>query len=84
MSASGGEVMREFAVGTKVRLLVDDMDNDENGLERKIPSGTYGTIFATDESERDGPYFHVAFDNGGWLIFYPDEFTAHLDIIPRS
>lgn len=73
----------ELEGGMKVKLLIGDMDNDENGLERKIPAGTYGTITARDESKRDGPYFHVVFDNGGWLIFYPEEFAAHLELIPR-
>ena len=76
--------MEEFRVGMKVKLLIDDLDNDENGLERKIPAGTYGTIIGRDESARDGPYFHVGFENGGWLIFYPEEFAAHLELIPRS
>lgn len=76
--------MKDFGVGVRVKLLIDDMDNDENGRERKIPAGTYGTITVRDESARDGPYFHVEFDNGGWLIFYPEEFAAHLELIPRS
>ncbi len=76
--------MKEIGVSTRVRLLIDDMDNDENGLERKIPAGTCGTIIGRDESARDGPYFHVGFDNGGWLIFYPEEFAAHLELIPKS
>lgn len=76
--------MEDYGVGMKVKLLIDDMDNDENGLERKIPAGTYGTITAMDESARDGRYFHVEFDKGGWLIFYPPELAAHLGLIPRG
>ena len=76
--------MEHVAVGMRVKLLIADMDNDENGIERKIPVGTRGRVFARDESLRDGPYFHVAFDNGGWLIFYPKEFELHLELVPIS
>jgi hypothetical protein len=40
----GGTNRNNYKSGAMVRLLIDDMDNDENGLERKIPAGTLGTI----------------------------------------
>ena len=62
------------------RLLIDDMDN-EHGLERKIPAGTRGIITNIDESPFAGFHYHVEFDNGGWLIFYPDELSSHLELV---
>jgi hypothetical protein len=70
-----------FTSGAKVRLLVDDMDNDENGLDRKIPAGTLGTITNVDYSAVTGFHYHVEFDNGGWLIFYTDQLASHLEVI---
>lgn len=73
--------MNSYTVGARVKLLVDDLDNDENGLERKIPAGTLGTITDIDESVRNGHHYHVVFDNGGWLIFHPNELSSHLELI---
>lgn len=70
-----------FTLGAKVRLLVDDMDNDENGLDRKIPAGALGTITNVDYSAVTGFHYHVEFDNGGWLIFHTDQLASHLELI---
>ena len=70
-----------YTVGARVKLLVEDMDNDEHGLERKIPAGTCGIITSVDESPSVGFHYHVEFDKGGWLIFYPDELPSCLKLI---
>ena len=83
MTSTNGERAKtnNITSGAKVRLLVDDMDNDENGLERKIPAGTLGTITNVDHSTVTGFHYHVEFDNGGWLIFYTDQLASHLEIL---
>ena len=76
-----GTNLSSYRVGAKVKLLINDLDNDENGLERKIPAGTHGAITAIDESAETGFHYHVEFANGGWLIFYTDELASHLELI---
>ena len=81
-SQDGGETtVNSYASGVRVRLLIDDLDNDENGSERKIPAGTLGSITRVDHSVATGFHYHVEFDNGGWLIFYADQLTSHLELI---
>ena len=77
-----GEIkVNSYASGERVRLLIDDLDNDECGSERRIPAGTIGTITNVEHSAATGYHYHVEFDNGGWLIFYTDQLTAHLELL---
>ena len=78
---SVGAKMKEYTTGARVRLALDDMDNDEHGAERKIPAGTLGTITRVDHSPKTGAHYHVEFENGGWLIFYADQLTSHLELL---
>ena len=71
----------KYPLGSKVRLLIDDLDNDEHGAERRIPAGTLGTITNIDRSAVTGLHYHVEFENGGWLIFYTDQLSTHLEPI---
>jgi hypothetical protein len=70
-----------FTSGVKVRVLIDNMDNDEHGLERKIPAGTIGTITLVEYSTVTGFHYHVEFENGGWLIYYTEELASHLELL---
>jgi len=36
--------LNQYPLGSKVKLLIDDLDNDEFGRERPIPAGTIGAI----------------------------------------
>lgn len=60
--------MSNITKGTKVKTLVDLIDNDEHDQERITPAGSVGTI-----QEEDRGSWSVHFDNGAALNFSAEE-----------
>lgn len=67
-------------VGTRVRALIACYDDDENGVERYTPSGSFGTIDAVLPEQEH--CYSVSFDNGTWCFFSPSEAEHDLEVIP--
>ena len=63
----------------RVRILKDNFDHDENDRERPIPAGSVGHVV------RVGPEgYHISFEDGGWLVFEPDEVGEWLEFLSRD
>lgn len=64
------EHLPPLKVGDKVRLLVDDMDCDEEDEVRTNPAGAIGEVSTVDTSGPEGSLrYHCTFPNGMWTVY---------------
>ena len=69
-------------VGKRVRLLIADLDHDENDEERLIPAGTIGTLARLNHVDsRGNSHYDVFWENDGWTIHAENEFAGKLELM---
>lgn len=60
----------------RIRTRIVDGDTDEHGEYREIPIGTIGRV-----ADFDGEFYNIAWENGAWTRWTPDEVLADADIL---
>jgi len=56
----------DYPIGTRIRILIDDWDEDHNGYERLSAYGTCGTLTSWT-GEPGEELADLALDSGAWL-----------------